>query len=360
MVVFGPCSPAGGRFSRRRYRTIQDQIVMSLATKPLPIPASATTAKTLAVIIPALNEEATIADVIGRIPRRIDGIESVEVIVIDDGSTDRTAEQARSSGAQVISHARNLGVGAAFCTGVRAALECNAEVVVNMDADGQFNPADIPKLLEPILFGGAEFVSCTRFADPELVPHMPRIKRWGNSMMTRLINRLAWSSKFTDVSCGFRAYTRDTLLRLNLMGDYTYTQETFLNLAAQRVKMVEVSLKVRGTRAVGRSRVAGSITKYVVHTVPIILRTLRDLRPLLFFGAIALAVLAVGLALGGFVFWHWLSTGQTTPYRSLLMGSGVCIVLGFLLVVLALIADMLKRQRRLLEESLYLARKRQS
>ncbi len=332
---------------------------MTRAKTLLPIPAPVSTAKKLVVIIPALNEEATIAHVVQRVPRRLDGIDSVEVIVIDDGSTDSTVDLARRSGAVVISHARNLGVGAAFATGVRGALERGAEVVVNMDGDGQFDPADIPKLLEPILFNNADFVSCSRFAEPELLPDMPRIKRWGNHLMTRLINGLAWGSKLTDVSCGFRAYTRDTLLRLNLMGDYTYTQETFLNLAAQRVKMAEVPLQIRGTRQFGKSRVAGSITKYIAHTVPIIFRTLRDLRPLLFFGSIALSVLFIGLVLGGFVFWHWLQTGQTTPYRSVLIGSAVCILLGFLLAVLALIADMMKRQRSLLEELLYLSRKRQ-
>ncbi|MCH8852935.1 MAG: glycosyltransferase family 2 protein, partial [Planctomycetes bacterium] len=183
------------------------------------------------IIIPALNEQATIADVVQRVPREIDGITGIEIVVIDDGSTDRTVELAREAGAEVVSHASTRGVGAAFATGVRTALEREAEIVVNMDGDGQFDPADIPKLLEPILFAGADFVSCTRFANPEFLPEMPRIKKWGNAVMTRLINRLAWKSNFTDVSCGFRAYTRDTLLRLNLMADFPSTQETFLNLA---------------------------------------------------------------------------------------------------------------------------------
>ena len=330
---------------------------MTRAKTPLPIPSPVSTAKSLTIIIPALNEEATIADVVQRVPREIDGISNIDIVVIDDGSTDQTVKLAQQAGAEVVSHSVNRGVGAAFATGVRTAIEREADIVVNMDGDGQFDPADIPKLLGPILFAGADFVSCTRFANPEFVPEMSRIKKWGNAVMTRLINRLAWGSNFTDVSCGFRAYTRDTLLRLNLMADYTYTQETFLNLAALRINMAEVPLRILGTRPYGKSRVAGSIPKYVMHTVPIIFRTLRDLRPLLFFGGIALAVLAVGLLLGGFVFQHWLETGHTTPYRSVLTGSAVCIVLAFLLAVLAMLADMMKRQRRLLEELLYFSRK---
>ncbi|MCH8054443.1 MAG: glycosyltransferase family 2 protein [Planctomycetes bacterium] len=281
----------------------------------------------MTIIIPALNEEATIADVVQRVPREIEGIAGIEIVVIDDGSTDRTAELARQVGAEVVSHAVNRGVGAAFATGVRTALEHKAEIVVNMDGDGQFDPADLPKLLEPILFAGADFVSCTRFANPEFMPEMPPIKKWGNAVMTRLINRLAWGSNFTDVSCGFRAYTRDTLLRLNLMADYTYTQETFLNLAAQRINMAEVPLQILGTRPHGKSRVAGSITKYVLHTVPIIFRTLRDLRPLLFFGGIALAVSAketsfvLPIIFGVWALWR-VRPLKTAVARAVLIGAG--------------------------------------
>lgn len=311
----------------------------------------------LVVIIPALNEAATIADVVGSVPTAVPGISRVEVVVVDDGSSDDTAAKARAAGADVIRHATNRGVGVAFATGVRAALERGADVVVNMDGDGQFNPQDIPRLIEPILAGRAGFVSCTRFADPAHEPQMSGVKRWGNDLMTWLICRLTSRSEFTDVSCGFRAYTRDTLLRLNLYGRYTYTQETFINLAAHGVAMAEVPLRVRGTREFGQSRVAGSVPKYVAKTVPIIFRTLRDVRPLAFFGSIAAATLALGVGLGLFVFGHWLMTGHTQPYRSVVIGSAVGIILGFLLFVVALVADMLNRLRRLLEELLYLARR---
>ncbi len=311
----------------------------------------------LVVIIPALNEQATIADVVRRVPRTIDGVDSVDVVVIDDGSTDATGEHARSAGASVVRHQRNQGVGAAFKTGVQAALTRGADLVVNMDGDGQFRPEDIPRLLAPILAGEAGFVSCTRFADPKLVPQMPTIKRLGNAWMTWLIKRICRTNRLTDVSCGFRAYTRDTLLRLNLYGRFTYTQETFINLAVHNVEMTEVPLAVRGTREFGNSRVAGSIRRYIQRTVPIIFRTMRDLRPFAFFGSIATIVLIVGIVLGGVVLLNYSLTGRTHPYQSLLIGSAVGIILGFLLFVLALVADMLNRLRRLLEELLYLARR---
>lgn len=312
----------------------------------------------LVVIVPVLNEAATIAEVIRRIPRTIPGIGQVEIVVIDDGSTDETAAHAREAGAVVVSHPQNRGVGAAFSTGVREALRRQADFVVNMDGDGQFNPAHIPRLIAPILEGRAGFVTCSRFAKAECMPRMSFAKRWGNAAMTRLINSICPGEDFTDVSCGFRAYTRDTLLRLNLFGRYTYTQETFLNVATQGIQIVEVPLRVRGIRRHGQSRVAGNLVRYTRKTLPIIFRTLRDLRPFLFFGSIAAVVLVLGILMGTFVFGHWVATGQTRPYQSLLLGSGVAIILGFLLFMLALLADMLNRIRRLLEEVLYLARTR--
>jgi len=311
----------------------------------------------LVVIIPALNEEATIADCVGRVPRTIDGVEAVEVVVIDDGSADRTASLAREAGADVVSHIGRRGVGAAFATGLDAALTRGADVIVNMDGDGQFSPEDIPALIAPILEERAEFVTCTRFRLPDYRPEMPLMKRWGNRWMCLLINKIIWNARFTDVSCGFRAYTRDTAMKLNLFGSFTYTQESFIDLAGKNVAMVEVPLKVRGQREYGTSRVARSLRHYAVQTSSIIVRAMRDTRPLTFFGVIGLILTLLGVGQGVFVFVHWLRTGLTRPYQSLLLGAGVSLLLGFLMVVLALIADMLGRHRKTQDRLLYLARR---
>jgi glycosyltransferase involved in cell wall biosynthesis len=310
----------------------------------------------LIVIIPALNEAATVQAVIGGIPKTIDGIDDVAVLVIDDGSTDNTAKLARAAGAEVVAHDRTVGVGAAFRTGIDAALKRGACLIVNVDADGQFDPADIPTLIAPILASEADFVTCTRFAHKDLTPKMPWVKRAGNRAVCRIVNTVIGSS-FTDVSCGFRAYSRDTALRLTLFGDFTYTQETFIDLAGKRVRMAEVPLKVRGEREHGRSRVASCLPCYAVRSFSIMLRAARDLHPMKFFGSIGLAVFGVGFILGAFVLAHWLATGRTSPYTQFLTGSAVGLILGFLLLVLALIADMLGRQKREIEELLYLRRK---
>ncbi len=307
----------------------------------------------LVVIIPALNEEATIAEVIQRIPSAFEaGLDEVEVIVVDDGSSDRTGQAAEQVGASVVRHHRNRGVGAAFQTGISAALDSRADLIVNMDADGQFRPEDIPTLIKPLLENQADMVTCTRFALPDYQPEMPRIKRWGNKMMCRLVNNICQGTSFTDVSCGFRAYTRKTAVRLTLFGQFTYTQESFIDLVGKGVQIVEVPLRVRGQREVGKSRVASNLWNYAKRTSLIILCAARDTRPLAFFGTAGLLVTLFGVLCGMIVFGIWLATGKTSYVRSLLIGSGAFLVLGFLLYVFAMIADMLGRQRQLVEEVL--------
>ena len=305
------------------------------------------------VTIPAYNEEETIGEVIRRVPRKI-GRERVKVIVIDDGSRDETVAVAKKAGAdKIVSHVRNRGVGAAFRTGVRTALEMNADIMVNIDADLQFGPEDIPKLVEPILSGEADMVTCSRFLDPslEVEPKMPWVKRLGNKLFTGIVNWLA-GKKFTDTQCGFRAYSREALLRLSLFGDYTYTQEVFLDLLNKGMRIVEVPCKVRGKRN-GKSRLIKHWYTYGLKSLYIIMKTIRDQQPMKFFGAIGLTVFLVGVFSGVFLLTRWFATGQITPYRSLIDLMMLTVIVGFLLIILALIADMLDRQRKLLEEIVY-------
>ena len=330
---------------------------MSPAAPPIVPSALADTSASdglrLIVILPALDESATIGAVIDRIPRQIADIGSVLVLVVDDGSQDETAALARQAGAEVIRHAQTQGVGAAFATGLEGALERGADLIVNMDADGQFRPEDIPALIRPILDQGYGFVTCTRFGDPQYQPKMPRIKRWGNQLMCCLVGWIAGGPRFSDVSCGFRAYSRDTALKLNLYGAFTYTQETFIDLANKRISMTEVPLLVRGEREVGTSRVASNLFRYAFHTSIILLRALRDWKPLFFFGSIAGLFFGLGVAQLVFVAGWWLATGRTSPWTSLISLGGVAMVMGIAFLVLALIADQIGRSRKILERILY-------
>lgn len=310
----------------------------------------------LSVVIPALNEEKTISSVIAQIPKNIAGIDRISVIVVNDGSTDSTAQKAQEMSASVVHHPYPMGVGAAFHSGIKKALEMGADYIVNIDADGQFNPHDIPTLLAPIMEGKAQFVTATRFAKEEFMPEMPAIKVWGNKMMVRIVNAIT-GKKFTDVSCGFRAYSREAALRLTLFGRFTYTQESCIDLAFKGISMKEVPLKVRGEREFGKSRVASNLWRYAVKSASIIFRAARDYQSFYFMGVPGLLVFGIGFIAGLFVTIHYLQTGQTSPYRSLVTASGMLMIMGFLLFFISLLADMTHRNRVLIEETLYLARK---
>lgn len=310
----------------------------------------------LVVVLPALNEAATIRDVIDRIPRKYDGVGEVLIVVVDDGSSDGTGEIASTAGARVVRHRRNRGVGAAFQTGLEAALGLGADIMVNMDADGQFDPADIAKLVAPVASGAADFVTASRFADHAMRPEMTFTKYWGNQGMSRLISVLT-KRKFHDVSCGFRAYSRETLLRLNLHGQFTYTQESFLDLTYKGLSILEIPIRVRGTREHGESRVANSILRYAVATSKIIFRSFCDYRPVLVFGSIALVLWGAALVLGIFLLTHYLQTGGFSPHKWAGFTAGYLGAMGFLVGVSGLVADMLGRMRMNQERILYQLRK---
>lgn len=312
----------------------------------------------LVVTIPAQNEEKTIARVVGGVPRCLPGVREVEVLVLDDESTDRTAQFARAAGALVIPVHGRPGLGKVFQNGVEAAMRRGADLLVNIDGDGQFDTADIALLVAPLLADEADFVTCSRFKNQEYHPVMPRLKYWGNWAVVKIVNSICGGSRFTDVSCGFRAFNREALYRMTLFGKYTYTQECFIDLFAKGLRIVEVPLRVRGVREHGQSRVANSIWKYATNTGPIIVRAMRDIRPLKFFGLIGFVLFVMALIAITPVVANYIATKKTHPFQSLITVSGVLVTLAFVMGVLALLADMMARHRRITEELLYLARRR--
>lgn len=302
--------------------------------------------------LPALDEEKTITDVIRGIPREIPGVGSVEVLVVDDGSSDQTALRAREAGAEVIRHSSTRGVGAAFHTALANGLKRGADFIVSIDADGQFDPGDIPALVAPVVAGDADLATASRFADPSLVPRMPWAKLWGNRMMSHLVSRLA-GQKFYDVSCGMRCYHRRAALQLNLVGAFTYTQEVLLNLAFRRLRIVEVPIRVRGEREFGKSRVASNLWRYAFQTATIILRSYRDYHPLRFFGSVAIICVLVAAGLAGFFLVHYTRTGTFAPHTWAGVSAGAFFGLAVMMLHIGVIGDMLNRHRLYLEELLY-------
>ncbi len=310
----------------------------------------------LVVQIPALNEERTIAEVIRAIPAQIEGVDEIRVLVVDDGSSDRTAELARAAGATVVRHAVSRGVGAAFRSGLGRADEMGADIILTIDADGQFDAGDIPALIRPILQGEADFVTASRFADPALVPQMPKAKRWGNDIIARWLSSLV-GQRFHDVSCGFRAYSKEAYFRLVLLGEFTYTHETFLNLAFSGMRIQEVPVRVRGQREFGKSRVASSLFGYGWRAASIILKTYRDYRPLRFFGFVAGANLVVAGCFFAFLLSYRLQHGMFTPFKwtgvTGLVLSGIAVSI----FLMGVVAEMLDRVRASQSELLYRLRR---
>jgi len=309
----------------------------------------------LIVNIPAFNEEEKIAETIKKIPRSIPGIDEIFIQVIDDGSKDKTVQKAREAGANfVFSHNVNRGIGITFRTSVGKALGNGADIMVNIDADGQFNSSDIPKIIEPILNGEADMVSADRFGKHK-AKNIPWIKSFLNRAVASIIGKFL-NHKINDLTCGFRAYNRETLLRLNLPGNFTYTQETIIDAIGKNLKVVWVPVEVIYFPE-RKSKVVKSIYKYINNSGRIILKAVRDVRPMKFFGGPGLILISVSLLIFLFFIVMYFQEFKITPFRNYLFLAITLLLVGMQFLIFALIADMVKSNRKLTEDQMYLIRK---
>jgi glycosyltransferase involved in cell wall biosynthesis len=313
--------------------------------------APATIAK-LAVIIPALNEATTIASVIRAVPRSIPGVREVEVILVDDGSTDGTQAEAIAAGVDAIAHhPRRRGLVSAFKDGVGEALRRGASIVVNVDADGQHDPAQIPNLISPILANRADIVLGVRdLSNADMSP----VRRHGNIVGT-WVTRTALGLDISDATTGFRAFSRDALLRLNVTSDFTYTLETLVEAARKRLTIAEVPVQTR-SRIAGQSRMTHNVFAYIARTGMQAANALLRDRLVKVFGIGALLCLAIG---AGFVIDFLLGYSADGAGRHLpaLLAALLFVIAGVGLFVSRLIADGIETSRRLLEDALYLVRR---
>ncbi|MBI4362386.1 MAG: glycosyltransferase family 2 protein [Euryarchaeota archaeon] len=300
----------------------------------------------LVVIIPALNEEKSIAGVIREIPR--DMAEGVDVVVVDDGSDDRTSSVAREAGAdEVVRFNAHRGLAQAFMAGLNAALERGADVIVNIDADGQYVGGEIPRLVEPIRRGEADVVLGSRFGGT--IEDMPLGKRLGNRLATR-ITRWVSGVPVTDAQTGFRAFSRPAALRLNVLSSYTYVQETIIQARQKGLKIVEVPCTFRARE--GKSRLISSLGKYALRAGSTILRTYLYYRPLKAFLYLGGAFLLGGFLVGLRVLQVFFASGTVTGVVPTALLSGFLVLLGSQIVVLGLVADVVHRNSQLQEEIL--------
>lgn len=299
----------------------------------------------LIVQIPALNEEETLATAIAAIPRNIPGISSVEVLVIDDGSTDRTVEVAKEAGADhVLRMASHVGLARGFLAGIEECLALGADIIVNTDADNQYCADDIPALIKPVLDRQAQIVVGARpIAEIEsFSPIKKMLQRLGSWVV-----RLASGSDIPDAPSGFRAYARDAAARLCVVNTYTYTLETIIQAGRKRIPMTSVPVRVNTvTRP---SRLFRGIRQYVMRSIKTILRVFVIYAPLHFFFTLAaLFALPAVAAVGRFLYFY-ATDGGAGHVQSLVL-AGVMLAMATILFAVGIIADLISANRTLLED----------
>ena len=307
----------------------------------------------LIVTIPAFNEEENIADVIREIPREMPGVGSVEVLVLDDGSTDSTVTKAWSAGADyVISHNRRLGLARTFRDAIDAALSHGADVIVNTDADNHYDQSRIPELVGPIVAGRADIVVGSR------VVRQIKMKwshKWGNVIGSTMVRKLAGLPKDVDVSSGYRAYDREAAMRMNVIAGYTYTHETLIAAIEQGMTIVDVPIPARHVER--PSRLMGGVVGHILRAVAVILRSYAVYQPIRAFSTLGLLFILAGLVPMVRFLYSFILYGSSGHIQSLIAGS-VLLIVGFQVFILSLLASALSWNRRMIEELLLRERRR--
>ncbi|MGQ4647447.1 glycosyltransferase [Lyngbya aestuarii] len=299
----------------------------------------------LIIQIPCYNEERTLGVTLDELPRQLPGIEIIEWLVIDDGSCDRTVEVAKAYGVDhVVRLATNQGLARAFMSGIEASLKAGADIIVNTDADNQYCADDIPLLLEPILLGQAEIVIGAR--PIREIRHFSPSKKLLQKLGSWVV-RLASNTKIPDAPSGFRAFSREAAMQLNVFNSYTYTLETIIQ--AGQKGMAVTSVPIRTNPVLRPSRLVRSNTSYVVRSLLTILRIFMLYKPLRFFVMLGSLPFSFGVILGlRWLIYFGFGT-ERTRIPSLIL-TAILILIGFQLWMFGLIADLMAANRRLIEE----------
>ncbi len=306
----------------------------------------------LIVQIPCYNEEATLPGVLSDIPRDVAGIESVEVLVIDDGSSDSTSAVAREGGADhLLRLPRNRGLAYAFGQGLEKCLELGADVIVNTDGDHQYKGDSIPNLIRPIVAREADMVVGDRQVDT--IAHFSRTKKLLQKIGSWVVR---WTSDtgVVDATSGFRAMSREAAMRLNVFSSYTYTLETIIQ--AGKKGLVVASVPVETNEKKRESRLIGSMWRYVLRSAATILRIFLMYEPLKVFTWLSLLPAFASLLL--FVrYLYFFSIGEGAGHVQSFIVASVLVVVSFQVLLLGLLADLIARNRRLNEDTLYRLRR---
>lgn len=299
----------------------------------------------LIIQIPCFNEEETLGITLSTLPRSLPGIDSVEWLIINDGSTDRTVEVAKAHGVDhIVNFTYNRGLAKAFMAGLEACLKAGADVIVNTDADNQYYADDIPKLIEPILLGKAEIVIGARPINQ--IKHFSLTKKFLQKLGSWVV-RIFSNTDIHDVTSGFRAISRDAAMQLNVFNEYTYTLEMIIQAGQKGIAVT--SIPIRTNQDLRSSRLIKSIPSYIQQSIFTILRIFMAYRPLRFFMIMGSIPFALGFLIGVRWLVLFLSANPRTHLPSLVLAS-ILILIGFQLWVFGLIADLLAVNRKMLED----------
>ncbi len=302
----------------------------------------------LIIQIPCYNEAETLPHTLQLLPRAIEGVDEIEVLVIDDGSQDGTAEVARAAGVQHVLRLRaHAGLAFAFAAGLNASLEAGADLIVNTDADNQYEAADIPKLLEPLLRGEADLVVGDRgvATQPYFKPIKRRLQTWGSRVVSS-----AAGLQIPDATSGFRAFTRQAALRTIILSEYSYTLETLIQAGQRHLRVVSVPVRTNPPRR--PSRLMRGTVDYLAHSSITILRAYamyRSIRVFFFIGGVLIVLGLIPLL--RFLYFYFFVTPAVGKVQSLLLGA-VLLIIGFQTMLIGLLADLVGFNRKILEEIL--------
>lgn len=303
----------------------------------------------LIVTIPAYNEEGTIAEVIREIPRHIFGVDKIEILVLDDGSTDRTAEKAKAAGADyVISHKKNKGLAITFKDAVTAALWFGADIIVNTDADNHYDQSRIADLIEPILKNKADIVIANRCVKD--LNFMPRLNKYGNMFGNFFVYRVIDLPKKLDVSSGFRAYTKEAAMKINILSKHTYTHESIIQALDHDMLIAEVPIKARKVKR--KSKLIKSIPSHITKSLLVIVRTFTIYKPLRVMSIMGSILFGAGLIFVARFLYYFFGGNGNGHIQSLIL-AGALMMIGFQVLVIGLLGSAIGWNRKLLEEVLY-------
>ncbi|MDD1777488.1 MAG: glycosyltransferase family 2 protein, partial [Candidatus Helarchaeota archaeon] len=285
-------------------------------------------------VIPAYNEEQNIAEVISKTSKYTD-----KVIVVNDGSTDNTEKIAKEANAIVKSHIVNKGLGLTIRDAITEAMKLGADVIITIDADGQYDADQIPDLLKPILDGKADLVLGSRFRGT--IARMSRLKKFGNEIITLIVRNLM-NLDITDSQTGFRAIKREVIEHIIISADYTYTQEMIIRAAAEGFHIDEVPVNFY-ERKHGKSRLIRNPAEYGLNTAMTMLRAYRDYRPMTLFGTIGVAMMLLGTLIGVYIVYEFFVLGSFETGQRLVTLAALMIMSGVQVLLFGLMADMMSR-----------------